>query len=407
MAFCTECGAGVEQHSPIAPIPGLTPTEPVPVVPPPPESRRPARRSRLLVGLVAAVAVVGLGTVGATYALTSRDEPEQKTDAAATGSATPTPTAAEAPGAEAVTEVRRARFRLVVVGCPRGNIADAVSVGESHVLVPSSVVQGASKVLLTGTATPEPAYVLGVEEGAGVAVLKVPALAEQGGGTIAADDPVSGGRVVVVGASEQQDIPATVRSGEDGTRVHADSALPLGGVIAGSDGDVVGMVGPDGLLLPASKLTEAKQRFADSAPTELTNCARPSGPDDTTALVAERPTASGAAADVVDRLVTYYTAVNQRELRKAHSMRAKQSDYQGFADGFRSTYNVGMVIGPPKVDGDRATVRVSFTSTQNAEQSPDDSGQTCTRWKVTHGMEKRGDTWLVGAARGSTYRPCE
>lgn len=396
LGFCTECGAKLDAE--------LHPARPGSEGDAG-EHPRARNRRRLVVALIAAALVVVVGMTGVVYAVTTRDDGgRSKVEGTTTPSASKSK---KAPDAAAVEKVRRARFRASIVGCPRAASSDAVAVGERRVLVPSSVVQGASRVLLTGAEQPEQARLLGVDDVHKVAVLEVPARAGGLGVSIAADDPAPGTPVVVVGATRGDDVPVTVANGPDGAELDTESKLPLGAVVAGRDGNAVGIVGPEGELVGARALAAAVKTHEHGTAVQLPTCHQPVGPDDMEALVARRPNVSGDQEAVVDRLVSYYSAINRQQLDTAYRMRVERDDHDSFVDGFRTTYDLGLTLGVPKVEGDRATVDVTFTSTQNADHAPGDSGQTCTRWRMTHVMERRDGSWLVGASTGATYHPCK
>lgn len=413
-AFCVQCGHRLEQGLP-APVPpaDTTPMSLIPPAPPlpgAPEPPAPRRKRGALVGVVAAaVVVVLLAVTGVGYLLVRGDGDEEPPAASASTpvqKASGTPTApGRRPDGDAVEQVRRARTTVVTVGCPKGAAGEGVAVPGDLVVVRSDGVSGAARVLVLGTGEPEVAEVLGVDEERGVAVLRVSAPAAEADGALAAADPEEGDEVVVLGAGDGEDTDATVRIGEDGLRLEADERPAAGRVVVGSGG-VVGVMADDGRLVSATALTETVERFRDGEPVTAEGCASPRGPRDGTGLVASRPKTSGDAGALVDRVVAYYTAINAHDFAKANDMRLVQGGYREFAAGFRSTYDVGMRLTRPKIEGKRASVRLAFTSTQNVEHAPKGTSDTCTRWTMTQNLEKRGGTWMIAATANPTSAAC-
>ncbi|MQA77494.1 MAG: zinc-ribbon domain-containing protein [Streptosporangiales bacterium] len=416
-AFCVQCGHRLDEGSGVpappspvetAPMAPTFPAPPLPEAPPPAGPRRERKRGALVGVVAAAVVVVLLAATGVGYLLVRDDGTDQPKASASTpaneASGTPT-TPEQRPDGEAVEQVRRARTSIVMVGCPKGAAAEAVAVPGNLVLVRSADVAGAARVIVLGTGEPEVAEVMGVNDEKGIAVLRVSAPAAKGDGDIAAADPKAGDQVVVLGDSRDSDTEATVRVGEDGLRLEADQRPAAGRVVVGSGG-VAGLTTDDGRFVPASVLTETVGEFADGEPVTPAGCASPRGPSDSTGLVASRPKVSGDAGAAVDRVVAYYTAINAHDFAKANGMRLVQGGYREFAAGFRSTYDVGMKLTQPKVKGTRASMRLSFTSTQNVEHAPKGTSDTCTRWTMTQGLEKRGSTWKIAATSKPTFTAC-
>lgn len=413
--FCVECGYRIDggAGAPAPPLPRAetAPMPPVPPVPPSSGTPPPRRGKRgVLIGVVAAaVVVVLLAATSVVYVLVRDDGTDRPAASASTPASTKsggTPTAqAQRPDGEAVEQVRRARTSIVKVGCPTGAAAEAVAVPGGLVLVRGADVAGAARVIVLGTGEPEVAEVMGVDDERGVAVLRVSTPAAKADGDIATADPKAGDRVVVLGDSGDDDTEATVRAADDGLRLEADPPPAAGRVVVGSGG-VAGLTSDDGALVPASVLTESVSRFGDGEPVTPEGCASPRGPRDGTGLIASRPKVSGDAGAVVDRVVAYYTAINAHDFAKANDMRLVQGGYKEFAAGFRSTYDVGMRLRQPKVTGKRASMQLSFTSTQNVEHAPKGTSDTCTRWTMTQRLEKRGSTWKIAATSKPTFTAC-
>jgi hypothetical protein len=137
--------------------------------------------------------------------------------------------------------------------------------------------------------------------------------------------------------------------------------------------------------------------------TEPTESVTPSEPVLGNDVVAVAPEAAQnpAAADVVQLLTAYFTAINNHDYdgHQAQLTRAARTNMsrQEFEKGYRSTVDseITLVSLSTATDG-RLLAQVSFVSRQDAADGPD--GQTCTRWTLGKFLEGQGTGLRIGKA---------
>lgn len=151
----------------------------------------------------------------------------------------------------------------------------------------------------------------------------------------------------------------------------------------------------------------------EPVPTAEPTTATPVEPSVGNNVVAVAPDAAQnpAAADVVQVLTAYFTAVNQRDYNqyRAQHTRAVRNKMtrSEFTTGFRSTEDSQiMLLNLTPADDGRLIALVSFVSHQNAADGP--SGQTCTSWTVGKFLETEGNALRIGKAPFgySNYEAC-
>ncbi|RZT19753.1 hypothetical protein EV649_2890 [Kribbella sp. VKM Ac-2569] len=143
--------------------------------------------------------------------------------------------------------------------------------------------------------------------------------------------------------------------------------------------------------------------------TEPAESVAPSVPAVGNELITVTPEAAQdpAAADVVQLLTAYFTAINNHDYdaHQAQLTRAARAAMtrKEFTSGFRSTVDSEITLAGLSIARDgRMVAEVSFVSRQNAEDGPE--RQTCTRWTVGKFFEGQGTSLRIGKALSGSAR---
>ncbi|NIK57328.1 hypothetical protein [Kribbella shirazensis] len=178
-----------------------------------------------------------------------------------------------------------------------------------------------------------------------------------------------------------------------------------------TDGPVDPVETPSESWTPAP--TEDETSDAPPVSSEPTETPVPSVPTVGNEVVAVAPEAAQdpSAADVVELLTAYFTAINNHDYdsyQAQHTRAARAAlTRKQFTAGFGSTIDSEItLLGLSTATDGRLLAQVSFTSTQKAEDGPD--GQTCTRWTVGKFLEGQGTNLRIGKALSghSTHEAC-
>ena len=172
-----------------------------------------------------------------------------------------------------------------------------------------------------------------------------------------------------------------------------------------TDGPVESVQTPTEVWTPAPSEDETSE--IPSVPTESTEPTESVTPSEAPTvgneLVTVAPAAAQdpAAADVVQLLTAYFTAINNHDYdsHQAQLTRAARATMsrQDFAKGYRSTVDSEItLLGLSTATDGRLLADVSFISRQDAEDGPD--GQTCTHWTVGKFLEGQGTSLRIGKA---------
>jgi hypothetical protein len=209
---------------------------------------------------------------------------------------------------------------------------------------------------------------------------------------------------------------------DSGTRTSADAGRAQGAVPDTSPeaGEGGGDAGPRASAVPSPSATPEPEVTPTVVPPEPeVTPAEPEPPQqltegglvDWTAVAGRRQGAS-----VATLFHTYFTSINGRDWSTALSMYnaanpdLPPSNPDGFIEGSDTTTDSDAVIHSLAGGGGRLLAHVEFTSHQDASDSPDDTGYTCTRWSMRYTLVRTGGAWRidgVDAADGTTpYRPC-
>lgn len=154
-----------------------------------------------------------------------------------------------------------------------------------------------------------------------------------------------------------------------------------------------------------------------ATPTAVPTRARPSpsaspGPGSIGIAVTRAAAGNPAAPQVVDFLVSYFTAINAHDYpafrRLLDPVMQRIETAQRFRTGFRSTVDSGAALislaTPP---GGRLAAGISFTSHQSPVDSPDRSA--CTSWAITLYLEPTDSGYVIGpppASYQASHQPC-
>ena len=174
-----------------------------------------------------------------------------------------------------------------------------------------------------------------------------------------------------------------------------------------TDGPVEPVETPSEVWTPAP--TEDETSDIPSVSTEPAESVAPSVPVVGNELITVTPEAAQdpSAADVVQLLTAYFTAINNHDYdaHQAQLTRAARAAMtrKQFTSGFRSTVDSEITLTGLSIARDgRLVAEVSFVSRQNAEDGP--KGQTCTRWTVGKFFEGQGANLRIGKSLSGASR---
>jgi hypothetical protein len=111
--------------------------------------------------------------------------------------------------------------------------------------------------------------------------------------------------------------------------------------------------------------------------------------------------ADSQTPQVLAFLDSYFTAINNHSYRDYRALlnpaAAQALTYPAFQNGYATTRDSAEKLHGISAAGNGDTVAsVTFTSHQDAANSVDGSGQTCTRWDVLLYLQQDGDGYLLG-----------
>jgi S1-C subfamily serine protease len=384
--------------------------------------------------------VSGSGSPGAAPPTAASSPAAPATAGTGTGAATGPPTvpaATPAAGTPAATlqsafeRVKSGVVRLEVAGCTGSATGSGFELAPDLVVTAAHVVTGGQVVEVVQGTTATAGVVVGLDQGADVALVRTETSLTGHRFTFAPGTPRVGDEVAAIGFPEGD--PLSYNTGTvnglgrkavvDGIPRHdlveVDAATThgsSGGPLIRQDGSVVGIVdaGPDG---------EPGRRLAVSAPTAAalvagwTQAPQPVTPGDCSTVAdpdGDRlppelwPTTPDEQS--LATLSIYFKAINGGDFPTALAQLVDKPSLESFTAGTTSTQDSDFAVRDVQDHGDRVVVWLTFTSHQDPGRGPAGRPQeTCTDWSLDYVTAWSNGLWLVKSTQphaGAASAPC-
>lgn len=390
---------------------------------------------RLLAGCAALLALAGCiqvtppGNQQAGRA-TSASTSAPPTPSTAASNATPAP---QPPSlAAAYRAVRSGVVRFEVAGCTESAIGSGFALSPTLVATVAHVVDGGQVIRVIQGTRSTAGYVIGIDRGTDVALVRTvaPLSGHQLG--FAAREPKVGDRVAAIGFPEGD--PLSFNTGTvnglhrkavvDGVPRHGlielDAATnpgSSGGPVIDDHGDVVGLVdagppGEQGRRLAVSgrtarPLIEGWRAVPQSV--DPGTCDSVLGPDGQPLPTSEFPTAEAQQAFAT--LDIYFRAINGGDFPTALAQLRHPDSLASFRRGVESTQDLDLTARDVSRRGRSVVVWLTFTSHQDPGRGPAARPyETCTRWSLDYRLSRHDGLWLIASTHahdpGGPSEPC-
>ncbi|PPK97299.1 hypothetical protein CLV92_104118 [Kineococcus xinjiangensis] len=320
--------------------------------------------------------------------------------------------------------------RVAVATCTGPRSGSGFHVAPGLVLTAARLLEGASSVSVRVGSEVRSAAVVAVDDGSGLAAVRVlgdppaaPVLPLAGAPAPAGAEvrlpgfPQGGAlrwaRGVLTGADVVAAVAGRERGGLLAVTPEPGAAVDGGAPLLTPEGQVVGALldaGPGGVhAVPLEAVGHATAVWRDQPAREAGPCLeRGRGGGEPGVAVAVSSTAAETAA-AAQALQLYASAVSAGRYDVAWNlmtppMRAQQVDYETFAgDLATSTWHELDVVDADAVGAGAVEALVQYRTTQDAEFGPD--AQTCSLWTVAVTLVLQDGEWWIGGSRNQTGSP--